>query len=85
MPISIITSKGQTTIPKAVRDSLHLKPKDKLLYTLEGDRVIVQPVHHEITHLRGIFRHVARRPIDFQRLRKDTKRMVGRRFTSRPS
>lgn len=85
MPVSIITRKGQTTIPKAVRDSLHLKPKDKLLYVLDGDRVIVQPVHREIARLKGIFKHVTRRPIDFRRLREETKRIVGRRFTATPS
>jgi AbrB family looped-hinge helix DNA binding protein len=30
MPISTLTSKGQTTVPKEVRDALALQPGDKL-------------------------------------------------------
>ena len=42
--ISTITSKGQITIPKAIRDSMKLFPKDKVDFILDGDRVILHPV-----------------------------------------
>ncbi|MBH0182710.1 MAG: AbrB/MazE/SpoVT family DNA-binding domain-containing protein, partial [Nitrospira sp.] len=29
MPTSTVTSKGQTTIPKEIREHLHLKPGDR--------------------------------------------------------
>jgi antitoxin PrlF len=37
-----ITSKGQVTIPKAVRDRLSLRPGDSLLFDLEGSRTEVR-------------------------------------------
>ena len=80
MPISTVTSKGQTTIPKAVRDSLHLKPKDKLLFMVEGDRIIIRPVHGGIHHLKGIFKGAIKGPIDFKKLREETKRIVARKI-----
>ena len=80
MPISVITSKGQTTIPKTVRDSLHLKPKDKLLYIVEGDHAIVRPLHGSLLGLKGIFKGVVKGPIDFKKLREETKRIVAQKI-----
>lgn len=45
-----ITSKGQVTIPKAVREALGIKEGDSLLFEVEGDEVRV---------------HAARRPVSF--------------------
>lgn len=38
---SRITSKAQTTIPRAVRAALGLKQGDELAYEIDGDRVIL--------------------------------------------
>ena len=78
--MSVITSKGQTTIPKTVRESLHLKAKDKLLYVMEGDHVIVRPIHGSLLGLKGIFKGVVKGPIDFKKLREETKRIVARKI-----
>jgi AbrB family looped-hinge helix DNA binding protein len=39
MHYSTISRRGQTTIPKAVRDALGLKPGDQILYEVQGDHV----------------------------------------------
>jgi antitoxin PrlF len=36
-----LTSKGQITVPKAVRDTLALKPGDQVLFRLEDNRAIL--------------------------------------------
>jgi len=41
-PVSRITSKSQTVIPKAVRDRLGLKPGDLVRYVVEGNRVTIE-------------------------------------------
>jgi antitoxin PrlF len=43
-PMSRITSKAQTVIPKAVRERLGLKPGDLLRYVVKGDRVVIERV-----------------------------------------
>lgn len=43
MPSSTLTSKGQTTLPKEVRDQLHLQPGDRIEYVTEGSRVYLAP------------------------------------------
>lgn len=44
MPLATITSKGQLTIPKEVRDRLHLKTGDQVeLTVLEDGRALLTP------------------------------------------
>ena len=41
---SSITIKGQTTLPKAVRDSLAIKAGDKVRYVIVDGGVLIMPV-----------------------------------------
>lgn len=41
---SSITTKGQTTLPKAVRDSLALKAGDRVRYVIVDEGVLIMPV-----------------------------------------
>ena len=50
-----ITSKGQVTLPKPIRDSLRLRPGDKIDFILEEDGCLrVAPVTASVTQLKGI-------------------------------
>ncbi len=50
---SIVTSKGQTTIPKKIREFLKINPNDRLFYLLEDGKVILRPIQGNILELRG--------------------------------
>ena len=39
-----ISSKGQIAIPKEIRDSLHIKEGDQLVYRIERGRIVLEPV-----------------------------------------
>jgi len=55
MPASLITSKGQTTIPKEIRDHLHLKPGDRVDFVVEEDgKVILEPATADLGELEGM-------------------------------
>ena len=41
---SAITSKGQTTLPKAVREALSVEAGDKVRYIVHGDEVRIRKV-----------------------------------------
>lgn len=43
MASSTLTSKGQMTLPKEIRDRLALKPGDRLEVTVENSRIILTP------------------------------------------
>ena len=50
-----ITSKGQVTLPKPIRDRLHLKPGDKIDFMLDDDGCLrVAPVTTSVTQLKGM-------------------------------
>ena len=50
-----ITSKGQVTLPKPVRDKLRLRPGDKIDFMLEEDGSLrVTPVTASVTQLKGM-------------------------------
>jgi AbrB family looped-hinge helix DNA binding protein len=52
-----ITSKGQVTIPRAIRDALGLREHDQVIFVLSEDRAIMRPVRiAELSRLRGIAR-----------------------------
>ena len=44
MPDSIINKRGQTTVPKAIREALGVGPGDKIRYILMSKRVRILPV-----------------------------------------
>ena len=55
MPESTLSVKHQIVIPREAREALRLKPGDKLLVVLRGDRVIVlqkPKAHHSA--IRGL-------------------------------
>jgi antitoxin PrlF len=41
MITSKVTSKAQTTLPRAVRAALRLSPGDEVAYQIEGDRAVL--------------------------------------------
>nr|WP_294529599.1 AbrB/MazE/SpoVT family DNA-binding domain-containing protein [uncultured Rhodopila sp.] len=51
---SAVTSKGQMTIPKAIRDHLGLHPGDRVKFFLHPDGSVVLLPKLPVTALRGI-------------------------------
>ncbi len=51
---STLTSKGQTTIPKDIRDSLSMKTGDRMTFTLMPDATVVMRLKSKsLTELEG--------------------------------
>ena len=54
---STITAKGQTTIPKALREKLDLKPGDRIDFIVEADgRVVLRPRNRKAVSFAGILK-----------------------------
>jgi AbrB family looped-hinge helix DNA binding protein len=64
-----LTSKGQTTIPKEIRDSLHLKAGDRMTFTLMPDATVVMRVKSKsVTELAGALHKKGRKAISVEQL-----------------
>ena len=62
MVTGTLTSKGQTTVPKPVREALNLKPGDKLSWLIEDGCVTLRARNKSIRELAGILRQPGARP-----------------------
>lgn len=64
-----LTSKGQTTIPKEIRDSLGMKPGDRMTFTLMPDSTVIMRVKSKsITELAGMLHKRGRKPVLVEKL-----------------
>ena len=55
MPASTLTSKGQTTIPKDVRNHLKLRTGDQIDFVIAPDgSVVIRPATVHVRELKGI-------------------------------
>jgi antitoxin PrlF len=70
MSLATMTSKGQTTIPKDIRDALSLQPQDQIQFTLISDgTVILRAKHRSITELYGILHDPQRRKVELEEMK----------------
>ena len=64
-----VTSKGQTTIPKKIRDDLGMKAGDRLTFTLMPDGVVLMRVKNKsVMSLAGSLRKRGRKALATEQL-----------------
>lgn len=64
-----LTSKGQTTIPKEIRDELGMKPGDRMTFTLMPDATVIMRVKNKnISDLAGTLYKKGRKPVPVEQL-----------------
>jgi len=67
MPRATLTSKGQVTIPKRVRDVLRVKTGDQLDFVIEDEgRVVVRAGAADVRDLKGLLHRPGRRPVSLR-------------------
>lgn len=80
MPRARMTTKGQITIPKEVREQLGIEAGDVLDFQLHGDRVEMRPIRrHKLAEFRGAFRVPAAASFEEEReqaWRAETNRLL---------
>jgi antitoxin PrlF len=75
---STITAKGQTTVPKEVRDALGLKPGELLIYDLRDGKVTIRKSLH-VSELAGILHRPGQRAISIEEMDHDIAKAVADR------
>ncbi|MGQ9555465.1 MAG: AbrB/MazE/SpoVT family DNA-binding domain-containing protein [Anaerolineae bacterium] len=73
--LSTVTRKGQVTIPVEIRSAWDLKPRDKVVFEREGERVIIKPAPSRLLAGYGAVAP-KQRPEDFAAIREATEKTV---------
>jgi antitoxin PrlF len=83
MSASTLTSKGQVTIPKEVRERLGLKEGDRLVFRFdnEGNLLVRPEARSPLGRLPGLLHHLAgERPVTVEEMNEAVKRRAAKRF-----
>ncbi|MDE0451868.1 MAG: AbrB/MazE/SpoVT family DNA-binding domain-containing protein [Gammaproteobacteria bacterium] len=85
MEIAKITSKGQVTIPKAIRRKMAVGAGDRLAFEVDSDGALhAFPIRNAETPLRGLLsEHATGEPIDSERIDEGIRRRTVERFSRR--
>jgi len=86
MPDATLTSKGQVTIPKPVRDHLKVDAGDRLSFTVQPDgSVVIRPIVRHVRELAGVLHRPGRPAVTVDAMRRAVAaRMRRRAGRSRP-
>ena len=69
MAKATLTSKGQTTIPKEIREYLHINEGDMIEFViLENGTVAVKPAYLDASSIRGALYNPKRTPISIEEM-----------------
>ena len=75
-----MTSKGQITVPKAVRDSLELEPGDQVLFRLEDGRATLARTQNFLDLAGSVPVPPRKRGASWEEIREEAWRARGKRL-----
>ena len=80
MPVSLITFKGQTTVPKKIRDHLKLHPGDKVDFVIkENGKVVLEPTTLDVQELEGILHRSGVRVVSTEEMKSSIRKRFRKR------
>src|SRR5436309_7006827 len=80
MARSTLTSKWQITVPKEIRQRLHITPGDRIDFVVEEDgQIVVRPARSRLRQLRGMLRDRKRKPVSVDQMDAAISRQHARR------
>ena len=80
MPSSTITAKGQTTIPKAIREHLGVDVGDRVDFVIQPDgTIVVEPAVRQVGALKGLLAMKGQRPVSVQAMHGAIRKRAGGR------
>lgn len=81
MQQTTLTSKGQVTIPKNVRDSLGLHVGDKIEFILtENNEVLLRPITKKVDDVFGLLHQPDRKPVLIEEMNAAIKQKIRESF-----
>jgi antitoxin PrlF len=84
MPTATLTTKGQVTIPKEVREHLGIDTGDRLSFVVQEDgSVMVKPLTRHVRELAGLLRRPGQRPVAINQMDVGIARRMHEKFGRR--
>ena len=81
MTTATITTKGQVTIPKAIRDSLMLSAGDKIEFVVIDKReALIRPVSKKVDEVFGLLHKRDRKVISVEEMNKKIRQKLKEHF-----
>jgi AbrB family looped-hinge helix DNA binding protein len=80
MASSTVTAKGQTTIPKEIREYLKLKPGNRIDYVVDDEgKVVMKPATYDIRDLHGVLQRPGRKALTVEEMNRIIRERHGSR------
>jgi len=76
MVLATITSKGQTTIPKEIRDHLHLQTGDEIAFYIQDGSVLIKALKDDVRSLKGSLAKYASRSVTIKEMNQAIRRRI---------
>lgn len=78
MPLSTLTSKGQITIPKGVRESMQIYTGDKVEFILnENNEVVIKPITKKVSDVCGLLsKYKKKAPVSIDEMNEAISKQV---------
>ena len=84
MPTATLTTKGQITIPKEVREHLGVDTGDRLSFVVQNDgTVIVRPLTRHVRELGGLLHRTTQRAVSIKEMDEGIAKRMQTKFGSR--
>ena len=80
MPLATLTSKGQLTLPKPVRERLRVDTGDQVEFVVNDQgEVVVRGVNLDIREIKGLLKRPGRRSVTVESMNEAIVRRHGRK------
>ena len=80
MPSATITSKGQLTLPKTIRERLRLGAGDRVDFVVTDDgTVVLRPATVDVRELKGLLHRRGIKPLSVEEMNLVVRRRAARR------
>jgi len=80
MPSATVTSKGQITLPKAIRDLLRLGVGDRVDFVVQDDAtVVLRPATTDVRELKGLLHRKGIKPLSVEAMNAIIRRRAAGR------
>lgn len=75
MTTATLTTKGQVTIPKAVRDSMQLNAGDRVEFIItDGGEALLRPITKKVDDVFGKLHKTGRKPVSVEQMDAEIRR-----------